>query len=100
MIVELSIMPVGKGESLSGDVAEAVKLIAEEGLPYHFGPMSTSIEGDWDRVMRLVKRCRDRMLERSSRVYMVMKIDDRKGADGRLKGKMESVEEKLGRRLG
>lgn len=99
MVVEFSIMPVGKGESLSGDVAEAIRLVAESGLAYRVGPMSTAVEGDWEEAMGLIKRCRDKMLQKAHRVYMVIKIDDRKDATGRLTGKIKSVEEKLGKSL-
>ncbi len=97
MVADFSIMPVGAGESLSGDVAEAVRLVTESGLPYRVGPMSTSVEGPWDEVMALIKRCRDRMLERHNRVYLTIRIDDRKGATGRLAAKVEAVEQKLGK---
>jgi uncharacterized protein (TIGR00106 family) len=100
MVVDFSIMPVGKGESLSADVAEVVKLVKESGLPWRLGPMSTTVEGQWDEVMGLVKRCRDKVLAGCNRVYLVMNIDDRKGATGRITGKIESVEAKLGGPLG
>jgi len=96
MVVDFSIMPVGKGESLSEHVAEAVRLVKQSGLPCRVGPMSTTVEGQWDEVMALVKRCRDKMLAGCNRVYLVIKIDDRKGATGRITGKIESVEAKLG----
>ena len=99
MLAEFSIMPVGKGESLSEDVAEVIKIVSDSGLPSKTGAMSTSIEGDWDEVMGLIKKCRDKMLESSSRVYLTIKIDERKGAEGRLTGKIKSIEEKLGKSL-
>jgi uncharacterized protein (TIGR00106 family) len=99
MVAEFSIMPVGKSESLSADVTAAIKLVVESGLPAKVGPMSTSIEGEWEEVMGLVKRCRDKMLETCNRVYLVIKIDDRKGSAGRINGKIASVEEKLGKPL-
>lgn len=99
MIAEFSIMPVGKGESLSEYVAEMVKVVSESGLESTTGPMSTSVEGDWDEVMGVIKRCRDKLLENSNRIYLIIKIDERKGASGRLRGKVKSVEQKLGRDL-
>ena len=99
MVADFSIMPVGKGESLSTDVAAAIKLVTESGLPAKVGPMSTTVEGEWEEVMGLIKRCRDKMLETCNRVYLVIKMDDRKGATGRISGKIASVEEKLGKSL-
>jgi len=95
MITEFSIMPVGKEGSLSRDVAEAIKIINESGLRYQLGPMGTSIEGEWDEVMAVIKGCRDKLLETSNRVYLIIKIDDRKGATDQIMQKVKSVEEKL-----
>lgn len=92
-------MPVGKGESLSKDIAQVLKVIDEGGLPYDFGSMGTTVEGEWDAVMDLVKDCHDKMLESNNRIYLVIKIDERKGAKDRITGKVKSVEEKLGRGL-
>ena len=47
-------MPVGRGESLSEHVAEAVKLVKQRGLPCRVGPMSTTVEGEWDEVMWMI----------------------------------------------
>ena len=95
MIAEFSIMPVGKEESLSQEVAEAIKIIKGSGLNYQLGPMGTSIEGEWEEVMAVIKKCRDKLLEDSKRVYLVIKIDDRKGARNQIVQKVKSVEEKL-----
>jgi uncharacterized protein (TIGR00106 family) len=99
MVVDFSIMPIGEGESLSRHVAAVVKLIVESGLPYRVGPMATTIEGQWGEVMDLVKRCRDEMFENCNRIHIILKIDDRKGSTNRLRGKVKSVEEKLGKSL-
>jgi uncharacterized protein (TIGR00106 family) len=95
MIVEFSIMPVGKGESLSQDVAEAVKIIKESGLKYQLAPMGTCIEGEWDEVIGVIKKSRDKLLETSNRVYLVIKIDYRKGVKDQIHYKVKSIEEKL-----
>ena len=97
MIAEFSIIPVGKGESLSADVAQVLEIVRESGLAYDLGPMGTSVEGEWDVVMALVKKCRDKLLETNNRIHITVKIDDRKGTAGRLKGKVESVESRLGK---
>jgi len=99
MLVQFSIFPTDKGESVSAYVAEAIRIVESSGLPYRFGPMSTSIEGDWDEVFAVIKRCRDKLREQSNRVYIVISVDDRKGAANRLEGKIKAVEEKLGRKL-
>ncbi len=95
MIAEFSIMPVGKGESLSQDVAEAIKIIRKSGLKYQLGPMGTCLEGEWDRVLAVIKECQDKLLETSNRVYLVITIDERKGASDQIIQKVKSVENKL-----
>jgi len=99
MLVCFSVFPVGEGESLSEHVAEIIKLIVESGLSYKVGAMATSVEGEWDEIMDLIKKCRDKMLEVSNRVYLVITIDDRKNATDRLTGKVKSIEKRLGRSL-
>jgi uncharacterized protein (TIGR00106 family) len=95
VIVDFSIFPVDKGESVSRYVSRAVKIIKNSGLPYRIGPMGTSIEGDWGEVMALVDRCFGALKEDCNRIYMTLKVDYRQGASGRMEGKIQSVEQKL-----
>lgn len=99
MIVQFSIVPLGVGVSVSEYVAKVIKIIDESGLPYKLHAMGTIIEGDWDEVMELIKKCRDSILKDTERVIIEIKIDDRKGASGRIEGKVVSVERKLGREI-
>ncbi len=94
-IVNFSIFPVDKGERLSKYVAESIKIVKDSGLPYKLGPMGTSIEGQWNDIIDVITRCFDNMKQNSSRVYMTMNVDFRKGKDSRLKGKIDSVNEKI-----
>lgn len=95
VIIDFSIFPLDKGESLSPYVARAVGIIKESGLPYHFGPMGTSIEGEWDEVVGVVDRCFQELKKDCGRIVIHMKADYRKGPSDRLKGKIASVENKL-----
>ena len=97
MIVDFSIAPVGTGESLSAYVAEVFKTIEESGLPYEHHAMGTNIEGDWDAVMRLIKVCRNRMLEKADRVSISIKIDDRKGITDGIARKVAAARQKMRR---
>lgn len=96
MLVQFTMFPTDRGESLSSYVAEAIRIVERSGLPYKLGPMSTSIEGSWDEVFSVIKECRDAMRTHSNRVYIVIAVDDRKGAEDRLEGKIRSVASKLG----
>lgn len=96
MLMEFSIMPVGKGVSLGRDVAKAIKIVAQSGLPHENNSMGTVVEGEWDELVALVKRCRDELIKDSERVIISMKIDDRPGKPmDRLREKLRSIEGRL-----
>ena len=97
MLAEFSVVPVGKGEGLSQYVSQIIKMIDESGLEYRLNPMGTVVEGEWDEVLDLIKRCHHKMRQFSTRVITNVSIDDREGAVGRITGKIESVEKALGR---
>lgn len=99
MIAEFSIIPVGKDESLAELVAKIVDIIDTSGLPYKLTAMGTLVEGEWDDIQELIKECHFMMKRYSSRVMTFISIDDREGAKGRLEGKVEDVENILGREL-
>lgn len=99
MLVEFSIIPLGKGESVSGLVSKAVDIIHQSGLEYRINPMGTVIEGEWDEIMALIKRCHSAIREEADRVITKIDIDDRAGYEPRIEKKIESIEEKLGHKL-
>jgi len=99
MIANFSVVPIGKGNSLSTQVAEVLKIVDESGINYKLHSMGTILEGDWDEILKLIKKCHERTLEDSDRVLTTITIDDRKGKSGRIVGKVQSVERKLGREL-
>ena len=100
MLFSLAMFPTSKGtDSASADVARLVDIIDKSGLPYKLGAMATVIEGEWEPVMKVINRARLMLRRKHSRVYIVLTIDDRKGARKRLTGKVASVEKKLGREV-
>lgn len=99
ILLEFSMTPLGKGESVGKYVARSLDIIDRSGLEYRLNPMGTVIEGEWDAVMGVVKVCLERMRKDCNRISITMKADYRKGARGRLASKTASVERKLGRKL-
>ncbi|MCX7987820.1 MAG: MTH1187 family thiamine-binding protein [Thermodesulfovibrio sp.] len=99
MIAQFSIVPLGVGVSVSEYVAKAVKIVDESGLPYRLHAMGTIVEGDWDEIMELIKKCKDAVLKETERIIIDIKIDDRKGHSGRIEGKVLSVERKIGKEI-
>ena len=57
MLVELSVIPIGAGSSIGDQLAEVLKIIDASGLAYKVNPMGTVIEGEWDDIMKLTKKC-------------------------------------------
>ncbi len=94
VIMDLSIFPIGKGESVSDYVSKAVKIIKESGLAYKLGPMGTAVEGKWEEVMAVVTRCFEALKRDCDRVYMTIKVDYRKGDSIRMERKIKTVERK------
>ena len=99
VLLEFSMFPIDKGESLSQYVSGSLEIIDESGLEYRLNPMGTVLEGSWDEVFGVVKQCFERMSKGCDRVTVTIKADYRKGSSGRLESKIKSVEEKVGREL-
>jgi len=99
MIAEFSIVPIGKGESVSEFVAECIKIVEASRLEYKINPMGTVVLGDLDQVMSVILKCHRRVMELTPRAITSIKIDDRKGMKVTLDSKIDSVEKILGRKL-
>jgi uncharacterized protein (TIGR00106 family) len=89
--------PLDKGESLSPFVARSLEIIDRSGLDYRCHAMGTTLEGDFDQLIDVVKQCFRAMAEDCNRIECSIKIDYRRGRRDRLEGKVASVEQKLGR---
>ena len=98
-LLEFSMTPLDKGESVSKYVARSLKIIDESGSDYRLNPMGTVLEGTWEEVFGVVNRCFERMQQDCQRISVAIKVDYRKGKEGRLKSKIASIEEKLNKTL-
>ncbi len=97
MVVEFSIVPIGRGVHLSKAIAELIKIIETTGIDYQLTPMGTILEGNWDQIMDVIKRCHFTALKNSRRVLTTIRIDDFQGRAGRIQGKVNSVMKRLGK---
>ncbi|KAB8197292.1 MTH1187 family thiamine-binding protein [Nonomuraea phyllanthi] len=95
MIVAFSITPLGVGEGVAEPVARAVKVVRDSGLPNRTDAMFTTIEGEWDEVMAVIKRAVDAVAEVAPRVSLVLKADLREGVTDGMTSKVESLERHL-----
>ncbi|MFD1858519.1 MTH1187 family thiamine-binding protein [Aeromicrobium camelliae] len=93
MIAAFSISPLTPDDSgsVSAAVAEAVRIVRDSGLPHETNAMFTNIEGEWDEVMDVVKRCVDALTASYPRVSLVLKADIRPGYTGQLSAKVDRV---------
>lgn len=80
---------------MSKAVAAAVRVVRASGLPHETTAMFTTVEGEWDEVMPVIKAATDAVLAVSPRVSLVLKADLRPGHTGELTGKVERVEKWL-----
>ena len=99
VLLEFSMSPMDKGASVGQHVARSLDIIDRSGIPYRLNPMGTVLEGEWDDVMDVVRQCYERMRKDCNRISCTMKVDFRKGKNGRLSGKVASVEKRLKRKL-
>src|SRR5690606_27969846 len=99
ILMEFSMTPLDKGESVSPYVARCVEIVANSGLDYRLHAMGTIVEGNTDQVLGVLKACLDDLSRDCRRITCSVKLDYRQGQKGRLVSKVASVESKLGKNL-
>ena len=99
VLLEFSMTPLDKGESVSKYVSRSLDIIDKSGVPYKLNPMGTVLEGDWNEVMEVVKQCYEVMNQDCSRISCAIKIDARKNGEKRLETKTKKIQSLLGREI-
>jgi uncharacterized protein (TIGR00106 family) len=95
MLVAFSITPLGVGEGVSEYVADAVRVVRDSGLPNHTDAMFTTVEGEWDEAMGVIKQAVNAVAAKAPRVGLVLKADIRPGVTDALTVKVEHLERHL-----
>ena len=98
MLVAFSVAPAVAADdtgSVSEAVAAAIRVVRESGLPNRTDSMFTTLEGEWDEVMTVVKGAVDAVTAASPRVSLVLKADIRPGFTGELEAKVTRIEDLL-----
>lgn len=96
VLLELSMFPVDKGESLSPYVARVLRIVAQSGVSYRLNSMGTVLEGEWEEVMSVIKACHQELERDCHRISTCIRIDYRAGKARRMDAKVTSVEQRLG----
>jgi len=97
MVMELTIIPLGSGRSLSGAIADLVKIIEGSRLDYRMTAFGTWMDGTWEELLDVAKRCHFEMRGKSERVLTMVRLDDYGERSGEIEGAVNRVEQKLGR---
>uniref|UniRef100_A0AAU2JUB2 MTH1187 family thiamine-binding protein n=1 Tax=Streptomyces sp. NBC_00049 TaxID=2903617 RepID=A0AAU2JUB2_9ACTN len=95
MIIAFSVTPLGVGEEVGEYVADAVRVVRESGLPNRTDAMFTTVEGEWDEVMDVVRRAVAAVEARAPRVSFILKADIRPGVTDGMTSKIDTVERHL-----
>src|SRR2546428_11302333 len=99
VLLEFSMSPLGKGESVGKYVARSLEIVGKSGVDYRLNSMGTALEGDWDDVFGVVTQCFERMRKDCKRSSCSIKVDYRKGAQRRLHAHVASADKRLPRKL-
>jgi uncharacterized protein (TIGR00106 family) len=96
VIVDLTIIPIGVGISLSKYVAECEKIISQTNCKQQLHANGTNIEGEWDEVFGVIKRCHERLHSMGApRIFTTIHAGTRIDRDQTMEEKIKSVEAKL-----
>ena len=96
VMIDLCVVPIGVGVSVSAYVAECEKIIHRAGLAATLHPYGTVIEGEWDDVMATVKKCHEKVHNMGApRILSTVKIGTRTDREQSMQDKLDSVNEKL-----
>jgi uncharacterized protein (TIGR00106 family) len=96
VLMDVSIVPIGVGVSLSAYVAACERVLREAGLSPKLHAFGTNVEGEWDEVFTAVKRCHEAVHAMGApRISTTIRLGTRADRDQSLGDKIRSVEEKI-----
>jgi uncharacterized protein (TIGR00106 family) len=97
MIVEVSVVPVGTGEtSVSAYVRAALKIIEESDLEYEINSMGTCVQGEWDEIFATLRAVHEELARMGCmRIVTTVKIDDRRDKYNTMEGKIAAVQDRI-----
>ena len=97
VLVDVCVVPMGVGVSVSKYVVECEKIFAEAGLNHRMHAYGTNVEGDWDEVMAAIKKCHETVHEMGApRIGTTIRLGTRTDREQSMQDKIDSVESKMG----
>ena len=82
VLLEFSVSPMGKGESVGEYVARCVEIVEQSGLDYEVHAMGTLVEGELAAVLDVMRRSIEAVAVDCERVSCTAKLDVRRGHEG------------------
>ncbi|MBU5612224.1 MTH1187 family thiamine-binding protein [Geomonas azotofigens] len=96
VMVDLCIVPLGVGVSLSSYIAACEKVLNDAGLKIALHSYGTNIEGEWDDVFAAIKRCHETVHAMGApRITTTVKLGTRTDREQSMEDKIRSVQEKM-----
>jgi len=96
VMIDLCVVPIGVGVSVSAYVAACEKVLAEAGLEHTLHAYGTNVEGEWDAVFAAVRRCHEAVHAMGApRVFTTLKVGTRADRTQSMQDKLDSVRAKL-----
>ncbi len=96
VIVDLCVVPLGVGVSLSKYIAVCERVLSEAGLNARLHAYGTNIEGEWDEVMSAIKRCHDSLHAMGvPRISSSLRLGTRVDREQTMDDKVHSVRRQL-----
>lgn len=97
VLMEFAMFPTDKGESVSEAVSRIIRMVRDSGVAYRLTSMGTIVETETlEAALSIVQRSHDLLAEDAGRIYAAVKLDIRKGREGRMTGKIRSITDKIG----
>ncbi|HUX59778.1 MAG TPA: MTH1187 family thiamine-binding protein [Ignavibacteriaceae bacterium] len=95
-IIDFCVIPIGVGVSVSSYIAEIQKILKQSGLSYKMHAYGTNVEGEWDDVFAIVKKCHQAVHDMGApRISTSIRIGTRTDREQTMDDKIKSVEVKL-----
>ncbi len=95
-IIDFCVIPMGVGVSVSKYITEVQKILKQSGLNYKMHAYGTNVEGEWDKVFAVLKKCHETVHEMGApRISTSMRIGTRTDREQSMDDKIKSVEIKL-----